>query len=95
MQLACSPARGILYHVTGSCKGLISFSMSTHDDTALNLIYSLLAMTPNKILFRCELSVKFLFVSNVQRNAMQCNAMHAIICVKIFLIAGMNFNVGI
>ena len=104
MQQACSPARGILYHVTGSCKGPIRFSMSMHNVTALNLIYSLLVITPNKILFRCELSDKFLFVSNclyVQntqlQRAMQCNAMQCMqfFCVKIFLIAGMNFNVGI
>ena len=101
-QLACSPACVILYHVTGSCKASIRFSMSMHNNTALNLIYSLLAITPNKILFRCELSVKFLFVSNclyIQNTqpqlAMQCmQCMHSF-CVKIFFIAEMNFNVGI
>ena len=80
----CSPACVILNHVTGSCKGPIRFSMSMHNNTALNLIYSLLAISPNKILFRCELSVKFLFVSNrvyIQSTQPQ-RAMHSF-CVKI------------
>jgi len=67
-----------------------------HNKTALLLNYSLLAINPNKILFRCELLTSFSFLAVYavysKHTIATCNAF---LCAKHILIAGMNFNVGI
>ena len=68
-----------------------------YNKTALH--YSLVATNPNKILFRRELSDKFLFSHSIYCIFKAHNSNVYVYCIpflqSIFLIAGMNLNVGI
>ena len=64
----------------------------THSKAALNLNDSFLTVSPNKILFRCELSEKFLFSFGSKYIIATCDAF---LLSKHIFHSEMNFNIGI